>query len=161
MISHCVERVLPTWNPSWSAVPRSLDRSLRLQIDNALHDSSEPLRRNTRLQTGTVPIAWSMVLRVPDSGLALESSAKSTANLPAQAFAVTLSDKAIEDMIQCVQNGQDIQLSMGDAPVSLLPSLMPCLWLPIHFRMALVARAIVPENNNQHPLHDGLGPPIE
>lgn len=59
-----------------------------------------------------------MVFKVPDAGLALESSAKSTAALPQQAFAVSLDDKAIEDMIECVQNGQDIQLSLGDTPVS-------------------------------------------
>lgn len=59
-----------------------------------------------------------MVLRVPDAGLSLEGSAKSMAALPPQAFAVTLDDNVIEDMIACVRNGQDIQLSFGNTPVS-------------------------------------------
>lgn len=62
-----------------------------------------------------------MVLKVPDAGLALEGSAKAMAALPSQAFAVTLNDKLLEDMIACVQNGQEIQLSLGDAPVSFAP----------------------------------------
>ncbi|KAK0631797.1 hypothetical protein B0T14DRAFT_11552 [Immersiella caudata] len=60
-----------------------------------------------------------MVVNVPDSGLALESSAKAMAGLPMQAFAITLSDSVIEDMIECVQNGQDIQLSLGSSPAFL------------------------------------------
>jgi len=62
-----------------------------------------------------------MVLKVPDAGLALECSVKAMAALPSQAFAVTLNDKLLEDMIACVQNGQEIQLSLGDAPVSFAP----------------------------------------
>ena len=58
-----------------------------------------------------------MVVNVPDSGLALESSAKAMAGLPMQAFAVKLSDSMIEGMIECVQNGQGIQLSLGSSPV--------------------------------------------
>jgi RNA polymerase II elongation factor ELL len=65
-----------------------------------------------------------MVLRIPDAGLSLESSPKSRAALPAQAFAITLSDNVIEDMIECVRNGQDIQLSLGDIPVSFLGFLL-------------------------------------
>lgn len=58
-------------------------------------------------------------LRIPDSGLLLEGSgSKSAASLPAQAFAITLSDNVIEDMIKCVQSGEDIQLSLGSSPVS-------------------------------------------
>jgi RNA polymerase II elongation factor ELL len=59
-----------------------------------------------------------MVVNIPDSGFALESSAKAMAGLPMQAFAITLSDSVIEDMIECVQNGQNIQLSLGNSPVS-------------------------------------------
>ncbi|KAL2755060.1 hypothetical protein ACRALDRAFT_1064774 [Sodiomyces alcalophilus JCM 7366] len=55
-------------------------------------------------------------LRVPDTGLELEGSGSSISPLPAQAFAVTLSDSVIEDMIKCVQNGEDIQLSLGSRP---------------------------------------------
>lgn len=63
-----------------------------------------------------------MVLSIPDSGLQLESSAKAAAALPLQAFALTLSDSVIEDMINCVQNGQDIQLSLGGSPTLLYGS---------------------------------------
>jgi len=59
-----------------------------------------------------------MVLKVPESGLLLESSPKAMAGLPTQAFAVSLSNNMIEDMIQCIQSGQDIQLSLGGSPVS-------------------------------------------
>ncbi|KAL2137915.1 hypothetical protein VTI28DRAFT_3284 [Corynascus sepedonium] len=57
-----------------------------------------------------------MVLNFPESGVVIESSAKDTAALPAQAFAITLSDSVIEDMILCVQNGGDIQLALGSNP---------------------------------------------
>ncbi|KAK3336944.1 hypothetical protein B0T19DRAFT_396632 [Cercophora scortea] len=57
-----------------------------------------------------------MMLKMPDNGLILESSAKAMAGLPTLAFGITLSDRDIEDMIACVQNGQDIQLSLGGNP---------------------------------------------
>ena len=63
-----------------------------------------------------------MLLNIPEGGLDLESSAKAMAGLPTQAFAITLSDGMLEDMIECVQNGQNIQLSLGSSPVSNLPS---------------------------------------
>lgn len=85
-----------------------------------------------------------MVLRIPDTGLHLESSAKAAETLPLQAFAFTLSDNVIENLIQCVQNGEDVRLSLGNVPVSFLlifyPStLLACrtiggweiLWWPI------------------------------
>jgi hypothetical protein len=59
-----------------------------------------------------------MVLDIPDTGLHLESSAKSADALPLQAFALTLSDNVIEDLIQRVQNGGDVKLSLGNVPVS-------------------------------------------
>lgn len=59
-----------------------------------------------------------MVLSIPDTGLHLESSAKSADTLPLQAFALTLSDNVIEDLIQRVQNGGDVKLSLGNVPVS-------------------------------------------
>lgn len=59
-----------------------------------------------------------MVLRIPETGLQLESSAKAADTLPLQAFAITLSDSVIEDLIQCVQNGDDVRLSLGNVPVS-------------------------------------------
>jgi len=61
-----------------------------------------------------------MVVDIPDGGLVLESSAKGMAGLSMQTFAITLSDDMIEDMINCVQNGQEIQLSLGGSPVSLV-----------------------------------------
>lgn len=65
-----------------------------------------------------------MVLRIPDSGLQLESSEKSADVLPLQAFAFTLSDSIIEDLISCAQNGEDIKLSLGNVPVSASPLLL-------------------------------------
>jgi hypothetical protein len=59
-----------------------------------------------------------MVMRIPDGGLRLESSAEATAALPLQSFAITLDDGLIESMIECVQNGRDLQLSLGNNPVS-------------------------------------------
>lgn len=59
-----------------------------------------------------------MVVNIPDNGLLLESSAKVMAGLPTQAFAITLSDSVIEDMIKCVQDGGELQLSLGNSPVS-------------------------------------------
>ena len=40
------------------------------------------------------------------------------AALPVQAFALTLSSSVIEDMIQSVQNGEGVKLSLGNNPVS-------------------------------------------
>ncbi|KAM7206778.1 hypothetical protein V8F33_000421 [Rhypophila sp. PSN 637] len=57
-----------------------------------------------------------MVVNIPDNGLLLESSAKAMVGLPTQAFAITLSDSMIEDMIKCVQDGGDLQLSLGNNP---------------------------------------------
>jgi RNA polymerase II elongation factor ELL len=58
-----------------------------------------------------------MALNMPET-LVLSSSADMMSGLPQQAFALTLSDNIIEDMIACVQKGQEIQLSLGDTPVS-------------------------------------------
>ncbi|KAI1772619.1 hypothetical protein F4818DRAFT_424959 [Hypoxylon cercidicola] len=55
-------------------------------------------------------------ITVPDAGLLLESSANSSDYLPMQAFGITLSDSVIEDMIKCVQDGQEIELTLGSSP---------------------------------------------
>jgi len=74
-----------------------------------------------------------MVLQIPEnSALLLGGSADSMADLPQQAFALTLSDDVLEGMIESVRNGQEIQLSLGDTPVSLaraLPSFLQRLLL--------------------------------
>lgn len=57
-------------------------------------------------------------ITVPNAGLLLESSANSSDYLPMQAFGITLSDSVIEDMIKCVQDGQEIELTLGNSPVS-------------------------------------------
>lgn len=57
-----------------------------------------------------------MVLRIPETGLHLESSAKSADTLPLQAFALTISDNVIGDLIKCVQNGGEPKLSLGNTP---------------------------------------------
>jgi len=69
-----------------------------------------------------------MVINVPEDGIALETSASFMAELPMQAFAISLSDSMIENMIECVQNGQGIQLSLGADPVS---SLVCCAFTTI------------------------------
>lgn len=61
-----------------------------------------------------------MLVNIPDNGLVLERPTK-MAGLPQQAFALTLSDSTIEDMIKRVQNGEGIQLSLGENPVSRAP----------------------------------------
>ncbi|KAI0881450.1 uncharacterized protein GGS22DRAFT_172189 [Annulohypoxylon maeteangense] len=61
-------------------------------------------------------------LAVPDTGLLLESSANSSDHLPLQAFGITLSDSVIEDMIKCVQGGQEIELTLGSTPSFLIGS---------------------------------------
>lgn len=58
------------------------------------------------------------MLAIPDSGLQLESSAKSSNFLPLQAFGISLDDNVIEDMIKCVRDGDQIELSLGNNPVS-------------------------------------------
>jgi hypothetical protein len=52
-----------------------------------------------------------------------------------QAFGITLNDNVIEDLINCVQNGKEIELFLGNNPVSatlvvfLFWSLItPCQW---------------------------------
>lgn len=57
-----------------------------------------------------------MSFEIPSDGLKLESSASSA--LPLQAFAIGLSDCDIDGMIECIRNGQGIQLSLGSSPVS-------------------------------------------
>ncbi|KLU81283.1 hypothetical protein MAPG_00374 [Magnaporthiopsis poae ATCC 64411] len=57
-----------------------------------------------------------MVLKLPEAGLELESSARSMATLPLQAFAITLDDDILEDMIESFQNGKGIELSLGQSP---------------------------------------------
>lgn len=59
-------------------------------------------------------------LKIPENGVMLKGSASKDAGaLPPQAFAISLSDNVIEDMIACVQNGNDISLALGANPVSL------------------------------------------
>ncbi|KAI8956521.1 hypothetical protein F5Y11DRAFT_342753 [Daldinia sp. FL1419] len=55
-------------------------------------------------------------LAIPNAGLLLESSAASSEFLPLQAFGITLNDSVIEDMIKCVQEGQEIELTLGSNP---------------------------------------------
>ncbi|KAI3322706.1 hypothetical protein HD806DRAFT_544737 [Xylariaceae sp. AK1471] len=56
------------------------------------------------------------ILTVPDTGLQLDSSASSKDFLPMQAFGITLNDSVIEDMIRCVQNGKNVELTLGTTP---------------------------------------------
>ncbi|KAI2625985.1 hypothetical protein GGS26DRAFT_562855 [Hypomontagnella submonticulosa] len=61
-------------------------------------------------------------LAIPETGLLLESPANSADHLPLQAFGITLSDSIIEDMIKCVQGGQEIELTLGNSPSFLFGS---------------------------------------
>ncbi|KAI1435560.1 hypothetical protein GGR50DRAFT_656371 [Xylaria sp. CBS 124048] len=56
-------------------------------------------------------------LTVPDTGLQLESPPGSRDFLPMQAFGITLDDGMIEDMIRCVQSGQEVELTLGNNPL--------------------------------------------
>ncbi|KAI1309814.1 hypothetical protein F5Y03DRAFT_58439 [Xylaria venustula] len=55
-------------------------------------------------------------LKIPETGLQLESPPSSRDFLPMQAFGITLNDSMIEDMIKCVQSGQNVELTLGGAP---------------------------------------------
>ncbi|WQF87195.1 Putative winged helix DNA-binding domain superfamily [Colletotrichum destructivum] len=61
-------------------------------------------------------------LKVPETGLILESSAASGNPVPPQAFTINLSDNVLEDMIKCVQSGEDLQLALGSSPMLLYGS---------------------------------------
>lgn len=67
-----------------------------------------------------IAIPPAMPLDITDKGLLLESSHKSMAGLPMQAFAISLSDHDIEDMIASVQNGNRLELSLGSSPTLVL-----------------------------------------
>lgn len=69
-----------------------------------------------------------MVLKLPETGLELESSARSMATLPLQAFAITLDDDILEDMIESFQSGKGIELSLGQSPVRLLDIFRVCFY---------------------------------
>ncbi|KAI0392766.1 hypothetical protein F5Y17DRAFT_435001 [Xylariaceae sp. FL0594] len=62
------------------------------------------------------------ILNIPDSGLELESSPNSREFLPAQVFGVTIYDDVIEDMIRCVQSGQEVDLTLGGTPTFIFGS---------------------------------------
>jgi len=59
-------------------------------------------------------------LVIPESGLSLGSShhsAKHASSAP-NIYGLTISDDVIDQMIRCVQSGKEIQLSLGQHPVS-------------------------------------------
>ncbi|KAK0118047.1 hypothetical protein ONS95_012357 [Cadophora gregata] len=58
-------------------------------------------------------------LVIPESGLTLHSSQGSPSKAgssPPDVFGLTLTDSVIEEMIRCVQNGKELQLSFGEQP---------------------------------------------
>jgi len=59
------------------------------------------------------------ILNILDSGLQLESLPNSSEFFPLQAFGITLDNGMIEEMIRCVQGGQNVELTLGSTPVSL------------------------------------------
>ncbi len=70
-----------------------------------------------------------MALDIPDAGLLLESCEAAMADLPTQAFAITLDDDVVEDLLASMDNGDGITLSLGSSPVSgralVVPTLRP------------------------------------
>ena len=57
-------------------------------------------------------------LDIPASGLSFESVSERTSKSTSQdIIGLTLTDDLIEEMIQCVQNGKQIHLSLGSRPV--------------------------------------------
>jgi len=60
-------------------------------------------------------------LIIPESGLSLassrEPSSKAGFGVP-DVFGISMTDRVIEDMIKCFQNGKPIELSLGEHPVS-------------------------------------------
>ncbi|TLD27070.1 hypothetical protein PspLS_04411 [Pyricularia sp. CBS 133598] len=60
-----------------------------------------------------------MSLVILAGGLELETSVDKMTSLPLQAFAITLSDDMLEDLIDSFQNGQEIELSLGQSPAFL------------------------------------------
>jgi len=60
-------------------------------------------------------------LIIPDSGLSLDGSRGPSSkpdSMILDVFGLTITDNVIEEMIKCFQNGKDIQLSLGEHPVS-------------------------------------------
>ncbi|KAI0199780.1 hypothetical protein F4808DRAFT_431235 [Astrocystis sublimbata] len=55
-------------------------------------------------------------LHIGNAGLQLESSPSSRDSLPLQAFGIVLNDSMIEDMIRCVQGGNNVELTLGNSP---------------------------------------------
>ncbi|KAF4125148.1 hypothetical protein GMORB2_3987 [Geosmithia morbida] len=56
-------------------------------------------------------------IKIPESGVLLKGAPGEDSDpLPQQAFAFSLSDNVIEDMIKCVQDGGDLQLALGSKP---------------------------------------------
>ncbi|KAF6837746.1 com1 regulatory protein [Colletotrichum plurivorum] len=60
-------------------------------------------------------------LKVLDTGLVLASlpDPEFPTPPPPQAFIISLSDHVLDDMIKCVQSGEDLQLSLGNSPALL------------------------------------------
>jgi RNA polymerase II elongation factor ELL len=57
-------------------------------------------------------------LDIPKSGLSFESVSETSSKSATQdIIGLTLTDDLIEEMIQCVQNGKQISLSLGPRPV--------------------------------------------
>ena len=67
-------------------------------------------------------------LKIPEGGVMLKGSpGQDWDPLPQQAFPISLSDSVIEGMIQCVQDGGNIQLELGAKPVRFdFPSAARC-----------------------------------
>lgn len=60
-----------------------------------------------------------MSIVIPTGGLELETAVDKMPSLPLQAFAITLSDGMLEDLIDSFRNGNEIELSLGQSPAFL------------------------------------------
>ncbi|KAJ2995053.1 hypothetical protein NUW58_g1379 [Xylaria curta] len=95
-----------------------------------VHMCSHLSQRNRQIE-----ILAMAALKITDAGLQLESSPSSRDSLPMQAFGITLNDSMIEDMIRCVQSGQNVELTLGNNP-------------SFHFGEREENVSVIPENLN-------------
>ena len=82
-------------------------------------------------------------LVIPESGLSLGSSQMPPSKLGPAGPAVlglTLTDGVIEEMIKCVQNQKDIQLCLGDRPVSVQFILDVSKWCLVNLGCVIVLK---------------------
>lgn len=58
-------------------------------------------------------------LKVPEAGLQLQGPFGHDTPLPPQAFALSLSNSVIDNLVRAVRDGGSIELALGNNPVSI------------------------------------------